>query len=83
LLDTYSVYFNKESKEVSLIIVWFGGSIFGGMITICLFACCYRHLLERFIYPLDYKARKKALRRRKEREEEEQREEEELKEQEE
>ncbi len=65
---------------MSVIILVFAGSILGGMILFCFFACCYRHLLERFIYPIDYKARKKANRRRKERDEEDERELKDLKE---
>ena len=57
IIDTYSVYFNAQSFQVSIIVVSYVLALFGWMILICISSCLYRFALERFIAPDEYEAR--------------------------
>jgi hypothetical protein len=57
ILDTYQVYFNRQSYRVSTIVLSFFGFLLLWMFSLSLFACLYRHTCEKRLDPAGYKAR--------------------------
>ena len=57
ILDTYQVYFNRQSYRVSSIVISFFGFLLLWMLALSVSACLYRFTCERRLDPAGYKAR--------------------------
>jgi hypothetical protein len=57
ILDTYQVYFNRQSYRVSSIVMSFFGFLVLWMLALSVFACLYRFTCEKRLDPAGYKAR--------------------------
>eukprot|EP00347_Sterkiella_histriomuscorum_P002240 403368934 len=62
IFDTYSVYFNRQSYRVTVIVIVYFVVVFGWMLFLLAVSCIYRHYLEKRWYPLDYRLRQDAKR---------------------
>ncbi len=47
IIDTYRVYFNHQSYQVSIIVLAFSGFLIAWMLFISILALIYRHLFEK------------------------------------
>ena len=57
ILDTYRVYFNRQSYQVSTVVMSFFGFLMVWMLALSVFACLYRFTCEKHLDPAGFKAR--------------------------
>lgn len=51
ILDAYSVYFNAQSYQVTMAVVYFAAAIGIWMFVVTLIGCMYRHAFEERVDP--------------------------------